>query len=348
MELKSNVVGRKSRYLLFGSLLAVGVTVATACAPAAAPSGSSPGQAAAPAFPTKAIEISVPFAAGGTSDLVARILGPQLTKKWNQPVNVVNKGGGSGTPGTVSVLQAPPDGHSVGILANSNGVLNDAVQKDLPYHWNDVGHIARIGVTGLVFVVKADAPYTTLKDLGDAIKKDPAKFKYGSSGVSGPSTFAIGQFAEAIGVDPNKLSRVPYDGGAPAATATAGGHVDFVAQNLPEVLELVRGKQLKALAITGDKRAPELSDVPTTAEAGFKSVDHMGLFGIFGPQKLPESVVKKWEDTLAELMKDEAVVKDLEKIGLIPGYQNSKDFRAFAESQHKAALAIAEKLGLRK
>jgi tripartite-type tricarboxylate transporter receptor subunit TctC len=328
---------RVARFLLFGATMALAVAVIAGCAP----------QAAEADYPTRPIDLVVPFAAGGTSDQTARVLAPYLADRWGQPVNVVNRPGGGGAPGTVEVIQATPDGHTMGILAVSTTVLNPAVQADLPYQWDDPNHVARINVTSLVFVVGADSPYDTLEQFVEALRDDQTQFTFGASGVAGPSTFALSQLAQAAGADPTAIEIVPFDGGAPAATATAGGHVDMVAQNLPEVLELVRGGRLKALAVTTPDRVPELPDVPTTAEAGFPSVNQMGMFGVFGPQGLPAAIVAMWEEAIQEATSDPQFIRELENIGSIPGYQSSSEFRAWAEEQYNEARDLAEELGLR-
>lgn len=300
------------------------------------------------AYPTKAIEIVVPFGAGGGGDLGMRIVATRLSKKWSQRISVVTKPGAGGTPGTVSIIQSPSDGYVVGLGGTANLYLNEAVQTNLPYRWSDVSHIAMIALTPVTVVVKGDSKWNSLKELADDIRKDPTKLTYGTSGVAGPSTFLTALLAEAIGVDPNKLSRVPFDGGGPTVVAVAGGHVDFAGANQSDIMELARGGKVKVLAMGTRERTKELPHVPTTREAGFEGVTWAGLFGIIGPPKMRADVIKKWEEALVEEMKDPQYEEQLRKVGLLPQYLNSKDFRSGVESEFKRSLAIAEKLGLRK
>lgn len=325
------------RVLLFG--LAAALVVATI--------GGCTQRPPAAAYPTKAVDWVAPAAPGGGTDITLRAITPFLQSKWGQPVNVVNKPGGGTVPGTISVVQAAPDGYNM-LGTAAIAYLNIAIQKGNPYQVDSLKWVARIVLSPIVFVVKGDSKYNTLKELADAIKADPTKFRYGSSGVTGPSTVAISQLADAVGVDANKLDRVPFDGGAPAVMAVAGGHVDLAAQNLSEVLGLVTGGKLKALAITTDQRNKELPNVPTTREAGFGSVTFVAHFGVAGPAKLPDDIVKKWEDIIVEAVKDRAVLAGLEKAGVIPSYMSSKDYAAWIQSETKTATAIAEKLGIRK
>lgn len=336
----SNPVVRRLKatgFLLLGALVA-----------AVVPAAAGTPQPAAPAYPTKTIELIIPAAAGGSTDLIARVLAPRLEKKWGRAISVIPKAAGGGAAAGLEVVQSPPDGHKLLMMSVNNPILSDAVQVDRPYHWDSLTHITRIAVTGLVFVVKGDSKYTSLQQLVDDLKKDPRKFSFGASSTSGPSVFATAQLAEAAGIDPTRIKQVPYKSGTEASVATAGGHIDFVAQNTPEVLELVRGKRLRALAVTTPERDRDLPDVPTTKELGYPGVKQMGQFGIGGPLKLPESIVKRWDDTVSELFRDPQFTGELLKIGAIPAFMGSKDYGPWIASEYKTARAIADKLGLRK
>lgn len=332
------------RHMVVSRLLPAALVLALAVVSTAGCSQSS----GASSYPTKAVEIIVPFAAGGGTDVVARIAGEHASNKWKQPVSVVNKPGGGGTPGTVEAIQAKPDGYTLTMLAASTSILNPALQSDLPYKWDDMTFIARVSLSPLVLVVKADSPYKTAKELVEVVKQDPSKFKFGSSGVAGPSTFGVGQLLQAAGVDPTKVDIVPFNGGAPTLTAVAGGHVDFAAQNLSEVLPLVQGGKLKALAVTSPERVSELPDVPTAREAGYEGFKQVGVFGLAGPKNLPQPVVSKWESVLAEALKDSAFKDRMLKTGNIPSYQDSREYTAWTEDQFNSASDLAIKLNLRK
>lgn len=304
--------------------------------------------AAAAAYPTKPVQIVVAFAPGGSSDQVSRLLATYLSKKWGQPVSVVNKPGGGGVVGTAAVAQASPDGYTV-----NNGMINTlafapAAQSKNPYNWDSFTYLARVGVTPSVLTVNANSPYKTARELVDAVKKDPAKFKTGVSGLAGTGAFGIAQILKSSGVDPAKVDMVSFNGGVLVITNLAGGHVDFVAQQLPEVLEMVKAGKLRALMHTNAVRLKELPDVPTSAEAGFPAYTVMAASGYVGPPKLPEAVVTKWETTIADALKDKEFAASLDKVGLIAAYQNSRDYRAWTEEQYKSAQQIAVSLGLKK
>lgn len=304
--------------------------------------------AAAASYPTKPIQIVVAFAPGGSADQVTRLLATYLSKKWGQPVSVVNKAGGGGVVGTAAVAQSAPDGYTI-----NNGQVNTlafapAAQSNNPYKWDSFTYLARIGVTPSVLTVNANSPYKTAKELVEAIKKDPAKFKSGVSGLAGTGAFGIAQLLQSAGVDPSKVDMVSFNGGVLVVTNLAGGHVDFVAQQLPEVLELVKAGKLRALMHTNAERVKELPDVPTSKEAGFPAYSVMAASGYVGPANMPEAIVTKWETAIADALKDKEFLAALENMGLIPAYQNAKTYRAWTEEQFKSSQVLAVKLGLKK
>ena len=228
------------------------------------------------------------------------------------------------------------------------GTLNPAIESKLPYKWDDPAFVARTNISPLVFVVKEDAPWKTLKEIMEAVKKDPTQFKYGTSSPGGPSTFAIAQILEATGIDPQKVSRIVLQGGSPTVIAVAGGHVDFAVQYLSEVLSLVQAKKVRALAVTTSERAKQLPNIPTSREAGFEAFNLVAWNGLCGPAKLPEPVIKKWDEAIREAVKTPAFAAKMEEIGSPPSYLGPVEFKAALEKEFKSAVKFAEKLGLRK
>jgi tripartite-type tricarboxylate transporter receptor subunit TctC len=306
-------------------------------------------QSAVPAaYPTKPVQIVVAFAPGGSSDQVSRLVATYLTKKWGQPVSVVNKPGGGGVVGTAAVAQAAPDGYTINNAMVNTVAFAPAAQSKNPYNWDSFTYLARVGVTPSVLTVNASSPYKTAKELVEAVKKDPAKFKTGVSGLAGTGAFGIGQILHSSGVDPSKVDMVSFNGGVLVVTNLAGGHVDFVAQQLPEVLEMVRAGKLRALMHTNPTRLAELPEVPTGKEAGFPAFTVMASSGYVGPLNLPAAVVTAWETAIAEALKDKEFSTSLDKMGLIASYQNAKEFKAWTEEQYKSAKQMTEALGTKK
>jgi tripartite-type tricarboxylate transporter receptor subunit TctC len=299
-------------------------------------------------YPTKTIQLIVPFPPGGSTDLTGRVVATYLSKKWGQTISVVNKPGAGGTTGVMFALRSKNDGYTMLMHVISAGTLNPAIESKLPYKWDEPTLIARTNISPLVFFVKGDSPWMNLKEVIEEVKKDPLKFKYGTSGLGGPSTFSIAQLLEAAEIDPTKVIRVVLQGGAPTVTAVAGGHVDFASQNLSEVISMIQAKKIKGLAITTPQRAKQLPDVPTSKEAGYGAYRLVGWNGIAGPASLPDQVIKKWDQGIREIMNNPAFIEDMERIGAPPAHLGPKDFKAALEEEYKSALKFADKLGLRK
>ncbi len=302
----------------------------------------------AAAYPDRPIDLVVSFPPGGVTDQVGRVVAGYLSKKWGQPINVVNKAGGGGVTGAFAALSARPDGYTMLVTVTSVGSTNPAMDTKLPYKWDQFTFIARTNISPLVVFVKADAPWKSLKDLADAIRADPTKLKYGTSAAGGPSTFVTAQLATAIGADPTKLTRVVLNGGAPTIAAVAGGHVDFAAQNLAEVTALIEGGKIRGLGITSEARAPQIKDVPTTHEAGFPRVNLIGYNGIVGPRNLPAAVVDKWLGSIQEMTKDPEFIATMEKLGVPVAYLGPAEFKEFLRRDYETALEFTTRLGMRK
>lgn len=300
------------------------------------------------AFPDRPVELYVAFAPGGSTDQVGRALAQYLSKKWGQPVNVVNKAGGGGVTGTVAGLQARPDGHTMMIHVTSVGSTNPAMDTKVPYKWDDFTFIGRLNISPLVYFVKADSPVKTLRDLAEAMKADPTRLKYGTSAPGGPSTFGASLLAMGVGADPTKLTRVVLGGGAATVAAVAGGHVDFAAQNLSEVIAMIQGGRIRGLGITSESRSEQLKDVPTTREAGFPGANYVGYNGVVGPKGLPDLVVKAWVAAVKEAAGDRDFQATMARLGLPVAYLSPDDFKQFLRKDYEAALDLATRLGMRK
>lgn len=302
---------------------------------------------AAAQYPEKAIEMVVAFAPGGSTDVVARALVGKLESVWDQPIDVINREGGSGATGTASVVTAQPDGYTVLMSVTSAGLTNPAIQGDmLPYTWDDFSFISRVTTSPLVVIVSADSPYETLQDLVDAVAEDPENFSYSTSGPGGPSTFATAQILSQAGVDPTAIIQVVMGGGADAVTAVAGNNVDFAVQNLSEVVEMVKGGLLKGLAVSNPERVESLPDVPTAEEAGFDEFTFQGWNGLVGPAGMDEEVVTAWNDAIAPIMEDEDFKTQLRELGLEPAYLPPTEFKEWLGEQWDFASQVVEDLGL--
>lgn len=290
-------------------------------------------------FPSKPVEILVSFAAGGSTDLSARILAKALEKKWNQPVKVVNKPGGNSVPAVNDLMAARPDGHLVLLDGLPSATLMGVVVKGLPYKITDRTFVVGTTQTAMIFVVPTDSPFKSLKDAVDQVKKQPETFTWTSLGI-GSLDFAARQLFLAAGVDASKTRAVPLKGGSEAATQTAGGHVTLGIGSYSSVHAVLGAKKVRALAVAGAERDPNIPDVPTTKEAGFPSVIAVQWNAISGPPKLPAAVQAAWTRAIQETLKDKEVVAELMKLGLIPYFSEGPALREYVEKEMQTAMKL--------
>lgn len=293
-------------------------------------------------YPNKPIDIIVAFGPGGASDSTARLIAPYLSKKWNQPVNIINQAGGSGIPGTNHVMRAKPDGYTILLDAHANNSMLGAARSDLPFKWDSRTPIARLYLEPVVYTVKSDAPWNTLKDLLAAVKADPKAFKWGAGGVGSIGMFSTMELFVQNGIDVNETNRVIFAGGGPTVTALAGGHVALAGHQLSEVLPLVSGGLLKGLAVVSSERVPQLPQVPTVKEAGFPTLQVTGWTAISGPPNLPKEVVDKWNSAFKEMLADAEMSKKAEQVGKIPAYLGPDDFNRYMHDQFNLYRKLAE------
>src|SRR5262245_62821755 len=303
---------------------------------------------AAQSYPSKEINLSVPFPPGGVTDLNARILAKHLTKLWGQPVTASGMPGDGGTTGTMFVLGSPKDGYTMMLSATGQATQNPAIDSKLPYRWDEPTLVARTSVSPLVFVVKGDSPWRSLREVIDDVKKDPAKYRYGTSGPGGVGSIALALLFGSNGIDVQKLGRVELQGGAPLLDEVASGETHFAAQYLAEMGPQLASKKLKALAVSTPTRVKQLPDTPTSLEAGFDTFTLIGWNGIVGPAQLPAEIVGRWNDAIKALAADKDFVAETEASGAEVAHLGPERFKAALKAEYETAVAQATKLGLRK
>ncbi len=294
-------------------------------------------------YPEKSVNLLVGYAAGGSTDLIARLLAEELSKKWATPVTVINKPGASGATALLEVKNAKADGYTVLMHINS-GVTNPIFEPSLPYKWDELTYVLRAATSPLVVIAKADGPYRTFNDLVAALKKDPGSVKLGLAGAYGAGLFTTIQLGQALGVDTTKTIRVVMTGGNQAAAAVAGGHVDYGIQYLSEVVELIKGGKLRALGMVNSSRVGALPDVPTMKELGFESVNWQPWAGIGGPAGLRKEIVDAWNTAVKALFADQKFLTRVEDLGFTPAYLGPEEFKAFADRFHQTAVEVKNKL----
>ncbi|HJS03441.1 MAG TPA: tripartite tricarboxylate transporter substrate binding protein [Variovorax sp.] len=264
-------------------------------------------------WPQKPVTLVVPFPAGGSTDMVARAIGPKLTEKLGQPFLVDNKAGATGTIGATLVKRAAPDGNTLLVASLGPLVIAPHLIKGLQYDALKDFDLITVAVQAPnVLVVPAASPHNTVADVIAHEKKNPGKMTFASSGNGSSDHLTAELFWQETGTTG---LHVPYKGGAPAITDLLGGQVEASFQNVNAVFQHIKSGKLKALAVTGTKRSPVLPDVPTMAEAGVKNVEVYSWQAIVAPKGLPPTVRTKANEAIVAALNDPAVKQQFTAIG---------------------------------
>ena len=250
-------------------------------------------------YPSRPITLVVPFAVGGSNDIVGRAIGKKLSEAWGQPVVVDNRGGAGGVIGTSAVAAAAPDGYTL-LLVSPTFTINPAVKKILPFDpIRDFTPVAFIARSPLLLTASNKLPVKSVRELLDLAKSRPGQITYASSGPGSINQISAELIALSAGV---KFLHVPYKGGAPGLNDLVGGHVDLYVSSLPQVLPLARSGQARALAVTSARRTALLPEVPTLEEAGISGVDMWSWWGIVGPAGMPANVVNALNAEIGKML----------------------------------------------
>lgn len=281
-------------------------------------------------YPDKPIKILVGFAAGGPTDIVARLVGSRLEKVLGQPVIVENKPGGGSNIASAEAARAKPDGYTLflGTIANAT---NMSIYKNLNYNTErDFVPITQLVSSPSVLVVNNDLPVKTLAELIAYAKANPGKLTYASSGAGGSPHLAGEMLKQRAGID---ALHVPYKGAAPAMNDVMGGTVSMGFKTASGVTSTIQAGRLRAIAIASDKRLPQLPDVPTLAELGFKDFEVSSWSGLFAPKGTPPEIIKTIADATIEILKSPEVRKQLEGMGAIPVGSTPAEFQKYVRSE---------------
>jgi tripartite-type tricarboxylate transporter receptor subunit TctC len=303
-------------------------------------------QSASADYPKKPVTLVSPYGAGGAADLAARTISANAANYLGEGILVVNRTGAAGITGSTSVVKSTPDGYTLLLARVGSQAVVPALNRTIPYKWDDFTMLGLIELNPFALVVNADSPYKTLDDIKAAAAAG-TKLSYSSAGVGTLQHVAMAMVLDEFGMSIDAMKHVPYKGGGKAAAAVVGGHVDIFFQNLSGVIGNIQAGKLRAIVVSTPERVPSIGDVPTVAEAGYPGLETIvGWSGIWGPPNLPEAVVTKWVSVLENLKTDKAWNTMTTGLGSIPSIRSPADTKIFVEKQYLAFKTLTEKLGM--
>ncbi|MCD2511399.1 tripartite tricarboxylate transporter substrate binding protein BugE [Comamonas endophytica] len=267
------------------------------------------------AYPNKPIKLLVPFAAGGTTDLIARVIADPLGRELGQPVVVENRGGGGGSIGAAETARATADGYHLGIATVSTTATNPAINPKIPYNVaTDFTPVINIAATPNVIAANPQFAGKNYAQFLAEVKKNPGKYSYASPGTGSITHLMMEMFKLSTGTD---MMHVPYRGSGPALNDAVAGQVPLIFDNLPSALPFIKEKRLVALVVAAPERVPAMPDVPTFKEVGLEAANRMAYYGIVGPKGLPKDIVDKVNAATRKVLQDPAIRKRIEETGSI-------------------------------
>ena len=288
----------------------------------------------ASAYPDRPVRLIVPYAVGGATDVIGRVMARYLGEALGQSIVVENKPGAGGSTGSLYASKQPADGYTLVMMVESSHAVNPNVYAKPAYDpVKDFTPITNIANVPGVMVVNVTSPYRSVQDVVDAARQSPGKLNYGSSGNGGLSHLSGALFGDTT---KTRLTHVPYKGLGPALNDLMAGQIDVVFDNMPSSGGLIAGKQLRALAVSSPQRLASLPDVPTYAQAGLKPMNDMSWYGLGAPAGLDPAILSRLSAAADKALKNPDLVKTIEKQGALVDYQTPEQFRDTVARSNKA------------
>jgi tripartite-type tricarboxylate transporter receptor subunit TctC len=303
------------------------------------------GRAQAAGWPKQSIRFVVPFAPGGTSEIVARTVAAELSKQLGQTVYVDNKGGGGGIPAMSDVAHATPDGYTIILGHVGSLAVNPIIFPNQPFNVNkDFLPVTLLAKVPNLFVIHPDVPATTFKEFVAYVKKNPGKLNYGTAGNASAGHLSMEYLKLVTGMF---ITHIPYRGTGPMLTDLLAGRTQASSAGLPALLPHIKSGKLRAIAVGTAKRLPALPDVPTVVEMGFKDFETSQWYGILAPAGTPRDVVKRLQEESLKALKSNTVTARFAEDSAVGGGGPPEEFAAFIGQQQKIWKEIVVRAGIK-